>query len=131
MGSSASSVSDTRSAVVHLSPTCTCCVEYAAYLRRNGWSVEEIEEADMSAFKRDLGVPDEASGCHTTVIDGYVVEGHVPLAAIDRLLTERPAIDGIGLPGMPLGSPGMTGTATGPMAVVAFADGTITPFGEY
>ena len=93
--------------------------------------MEEIEEADMSAFKRDLGVPDEASGCHTTVIDGYVVEGHVPLAAIDRLLTERPAIDGIGLPGMPLGSPGMTGTATGPMAVVAFADGTITPFGEY
>lgn len=120
-----------RTAEVHLSPICTCCTEYAAYLRRNGWTVEEIEEQDISAFQRYLGVPEAARGCHTTLIDGYVVEGHVPLAAVERLLAERPAIDGIGLPGMPLGSPGMSGAADGPLAVVAFDGGEVTPYGEY
>ena len=120
-----------RTAEVHLSPTCTCCTEYAAYLRRNGWTVEEIEEQDISAFQGDLGVPESARGCHTTLIDGYVVEGHVPLAAVERLLAERPAIDGIALPGMPLGSPGMTGEADGPMVVLSFDRGDVTPYGEY
>lgn len=128
-----SPASDTgaRMAEVHLSPTCTCCTEYAAYLRRNGWTVEEIEEQDISAFQGDLDVPEAARGCHTTLIDGYVVEGHVPLAAVERLLAERPAIDGIALPGMPLGSPGMSGTADGPLVVVAFDGREVTPYGEY
>lgn len=118
-------------AEVHLSPTCTYCTEYVAYPRRNGWTVEVVEEPDIAAFQAARGVPDAARGCHTTLVDGYVVEGHVPLAALEQLLAERPAIDGIGLPGMPLGSPGMSGEATGPLAVVAFAGDEVTPFGEY
>lgn len=120
-----------RTAELHLSPTCTCCTEYAAYLRRNGWTVEEIEEQDISAFQRDLGVPEAARGCHITLMDGYVVDGHVPLAAVERLLAERAAIDGIALPGMPLGSPGMTAAAEGPMVLVAFDGTEISPYGEY
>lgn len=118
-------------AEVHLSPTCTCCTEYVAYLRRQGWKVEVVEEADIAAFQAERGVPEAARGCHSTLVAGYVVEGHVPLAALERLLAERPAIDGIGLPGMPLGSPGMGGTASGPFAVVAFDEGAVTPYGEY
>jgi hypothetical protein len=64
-------------------------------------------------------------------VSGYFVEGHVPLAAVDRLLTERPSIDGIGLPGMPVGSPGMGGVQEGPLEVVAVSRGQITPFGSY
>ena len=118
-------------AEVRLSPTCNCCTDYVAYLRRQGWTVEVIEEPDIAAFQDERGVPEAARGCHTTLVDGYAVEGHVPLPALERLLAERPAIDGIGLPGMPLGSPGMTGTATGPFTVVAFDAGEVTPFGEY
>lgn len=131
MASREPSAATARSAVVHLSPTCTCCTEYAALLRRAGWSVEEIQEDDTSALKRSQGIPESAWACHTTVIDGYLIEGHVPLSAIDRLLAERPAIDGIALPGMPPGSPGMSGVADGPMLVVAFDDGEVSPYGEY
>lgn len=118
-------------AEVHLSPTCTCCTEYVAYLRRNGWTVEVVEEPDIATFQAERGVPEAARGCHTTLIGGYLVEGHVPLVAVERLLAERPAIDGIGLPGMPLGSPGMSGDASGSFAVVAFAGDEVTPFGQY
>ena len=122
---------DAKLAEVHLSPTCTCCTEYVAYLRRHGWTVEVVEERDIVAFQDEQGVPEAARGCHTTLVGGYLVEGHVPLPAIERLLDERPAIDGIGLPGMPLGSPGMTGTATGPLAVVAFDGEEVVTFAEY
>lgn len=121
----------TRLAEVHLSPTCTCCTEYVAYLRRAGWTVTVVEEPDIGAFQTERGVPEAARGCHTTLIGGYLVDGHVPLPAIERLLEEQPAVDGIGLPGMPLGSPGMSGTATGPLAVVAYDGDQVTPFGEY
>ena len=122
---------EARVAEVHLSPTCTCCTGYVDYLRRNGWTVEVVEEPDIAAFQDARGIPAEARGCHTTLVDGYVVDGHVPLAAIDQLLDERPDVDGIGLPGMPLGSPGMSGTASGPFDVVAFGGDEVTPFGEY
>lgn len=125
------SATSAKVATVHLSPTCNCCTEYVAYLRRNGWTVEVVEELDLAAFQDERGIPTDARGCHTTLIDGYLVDGHVPLAAIERLLDERPDIDGIGLPGMPLGSPGM-GEPTGePLTVVAFRGDEITPFGEY
>lgn len=120
-----------RVAEVHLSPSCGCCTEYVAYLRRHGWTVEVVEEPDIGAFQDERGVPEDARGCHTMLIGGYLVDGHVPLPAIERLLEERPAVDGIGLPGMPMGSPGMTGTAAGPLAVVAYAGDQVTPFGEY
>lgn len=127
----ATAQSAARVAEVHLSPSCGCCTEYVAYLRRHGWTVEVVEESDISAFQDERGVPDDARGCHTMLVGGYLVDGHVPLAAIERLLEERPAVDGIGLPGMPMGSPGMSGTAAGPLAVVAYTGDQVTPFGEY
>ena len=86
---------------------------------------------DVSAVKEELGVPPMASACHTTTIGPYVIEGHVPVEAIERLLDERPDIQGIALSGMPSGSPGMFGTQTEPFAVLAFENGELSPFGLY
>jgi len=116
---------------IHRSPTCACCHEWVAYLRAEGTAVIEVEEADVSAYKRSLGIPQELWSCHTSVVDGYVVEGHVPLEAIERLLAERPDIDGIALAGMPPGSPGMPGPREAPLEVQSFRDGVVTPFGSY
>jgi hypothetical protein len=116
---------------MYRSPTCTCCHEYEAILRRAGWTVAIEEIEDTAAFKTSHGIPSEAWSCHTLVVDRYVVEGHVPLAAIDRLLERGPAIDGIALPGMPPGSPGMDGTATGPFEVLAIQAGATAPFGAF
>ncbi len=98
-----------REAVVYKSPTCGCCKGWATYLQRNGYQVTSVDRDDMEKVKDGLGVPDDIRSCHTAKIDGYVVEGHVPLAAIDKLLAERPKAIGIASPGMPSGSPGMDG----------------------
>lgn len=100
-------------------------------MRAHGWTVRSIETDDMTRVKRQHRLPDASWSCHTAVIDGYVVEGHVPLAAIEDLLAERPAIDGIALPGMPAGSPGMPGTKEAPFQILAVEDGNATPFGAY
>jgi hypothetical protein len=97
------------SAQLFKNPQCNCCEGYASYLRNNGYAVTTTATHNLSLIRRQHGVPDKLAGCHTTIVGGYVVEGHVPVAAIDRLLSERPKIKGISLPGMPEGSPGMTG----------------------
>jgi hypothetical protein len=104
---------------LYKSPDCGCCDGYADYLRQHGFAVTTNSTADLAAISRKAGVPAELQGCHTAQIDGYVVEGHVPVEAIDRLLAERPAITGIVLPGMPLGSPGMGGTKAAPFVIQA------------
>ncbi len=106
-----------RQAVLYKAPDCGCCEEYAKYLRENGFRVKVIATQDLPATKKEHGVPETQEGCHTTLIDGYVVEGHVPMSAINKLLTERPVIKGITLPGMPAGSPGMTGEKTEPFTI--------------
>lgn len=116
---------------VHKSPGCECCAGWETYMASHGYTVESTEEADLSAFKESQGIPRDAWSCHTAVIDGYTVEGHVPVEAIGDLLAERPDIDGIALPGMPPGSPGMPGEKGAPFEVLAIDDGTITTFGEY
>lgn len=89
------------------SPTCGCCVNWAKYLEDHG--VEVITEETMNVYgvKEEHGVPNQLSSCHTAVVDGYVVEGHVPVEDIQRLLAERPDVTGIAVPGMPPNSPGM------------------------
>jgi hypothetical protein len=82
------------------------------YLRSNGFPVKAEDKDDLAAIKRQYSVPNSLAACHTAVVDGYVIEGHVPADLIDRLLRERPRIAGIAVPGMPAGSPGMT-TAPG------------------
>jgi hypothetical protein len=88
---------------------CGCCTAWAEILRAEGFSVidEEVHPADLVKIKLEKGVPQDLSSCHTAMIDGYVVEGHVPAADIRRLLTERPDALGLAVPEMPYGSPGM------------------------
>jgi hypothetical protein len=104
-------------ALMYKNPQCGCCEEYAKYLRRNGFKVTVKETHNMSLISRQNGVPEKLAGCHTMLIGGYVVEGHVPVGAINKLLKERPGIKGISLPGMPDGSPGMTGVKTEPFTI--------------
>ena len=91
------------------SPTCGCCREYILYLKRQGFEVEEKPTEDMLAIKEQYQIPSEMESCHTAVIGDYFIEGHMPIEAIKKLLAEKPDILGIGLPGMPQGSPGMGG----------------------
>lgn len=111
------SAGEKPAATLYKNPQCDCCEEYATYLRQNGYEVTVKPTHDLSLIKRKHGVPANFEGCHTTLIDGYVVEGHVPVQTLERLLTERPAIKGISLPGMPQGSPGMTGQKTEPFTI--------------
>jgi hypothetical protein len=113
--------------VMYASPTCGCCREYAAYLQDRGHSVESRYVDDVAEIKDSAGVPASVEGCHTTLMGGYVVEGHVPIEAIDKLLRERPGIDGIALPDMPAGSPGMGGAKTEPFEIRSFTGGTVDP----
>ena len=103
---------------VHKSPTCGCCEKYVDYLRENGFAVKAVNESDMGAIKKRHGVS-HVAGCHTALVDGYVVEGHVPVAAIRKLLKDKPAIVGISTPGMPMNSPGMGEMKKGTLTVYA------------
>jgi len=104
---------------LYKNPQCGCCENYAAYLRENGFTVDVKPTNDLAEISREAGVPEELEGCHTAFIDGYVVDGHVPVGMIQKLLSERPAIAGITLPGMPLGSPGMNGSKAEPFTIFA------------
>jgi len=86
---------------------CGCCDDYAAYLEKNGFEVEIKSMRSLTQTKRTAGVPQGYEGCHTLFVDGYVVDGLVPVNTINKLLNERPEITGIALPGMPWGAPGM------------------------
>jgi hypothetical protein len=100
-------------------PQCSCCEGYAAYLRKNGFEVDVKPTNDLAEISSKAGVPEELQGCHTVFVGDYVVDGHVPVKVIRKLLSERPAIAGITLPGMPEGSPGMTGQKRGPFTIYA------------
>jgi hypothetical protein len=106
-----------KKATLYKNPECGCCAEYAKYLGQNGFDVQIVDTFDLPSVKREHSVPAALEGCHTTLVDGYVIEGHVPADIVQRLLREKPAIKGISLPGMPAGSPGMTGEKTAPLTV--------------
>ncbi len=98
---------DDKSVMVYKSPTCGCCSKWVEHLRAAGFSVTATDVADISEYKLRYGVPWQLGSCHTAVVGGYVIEGHVPAEDIIRLLTDKPDILGLAVPGMPLGSPGM------------------------
>ncbi len=100
---------DSPVAKVYYSNTCGCCANYVSYLKYSGFKVEPTTVADIGEIKEKLSIPPELMSCHTTVVGGYTVEGHMPVEVINKLLAEKPAIKGIALPGMPNGSPGMGG----------------------
>jgi hypothetical protein len=93
--------------VVYKDPNCGCCSGWVEHIREAGFQARVSETADLSPIKARLLVPRALASCHTAEIEGYVIEGHVPAAAIRRLLAERPAATGLAVPGMPVGSPGM------------------------
>ena len=123
LAAGAASAQQSRTATVYKSPLCGCCGEYVKMLRQNGYQVTVIDAEDHSAIKRRYGISSTLESCHTTVVGGYAVEGHVPLKVIERLLAEKPPIRGISLPGMPDGSPGMSGRKTEPFVIFEIGAG--------
>jgi len=117
--------------VVYKTPSCGCCNGWVEHLREAGFDVEARDVRDLMSVKIDAGVPTDLTSCHTALIDGYVVEGHIPADVVKRLLAERPAVAGIAVPGMPIGSPGMEGPNPEAYTVQAFtADGDRATFAE-
>ena len=102
------------------SPTCGCCGAWVTLAREEGYDIEVTDTRDVTRIKLDNDVPGAMWACHTAIVDGYVVEGHVPFVAIAKLLKERPEITGIAVPGMPGGSPGMGNDPTARYDVMAF-----------
>jgi hypothetical protein len=115
-----SGVAIAREVTVYKSPTCGCCANYAAYLKRQGFSVKVIETNNMDGIKSKYNIPHSLESCHTSVVDDYIVEGHIPFEIINKLIDEKPAVTGIGMSGMPSGSPGMPGAKTDPFMVYSF-----------
>jgi hypothetical protein len=92
---------------VYKDPTCGCCALWVEHLRKAGFTATVTDVDDMAAIKAKHGVPGRVRSCHTALVGGYVLEGHVPAEDVQRLLRQRPGIVGVGVPGMPIGSPGM------------------------
>ena len=105
---------------VYKTPECGCCKGWVKHLRDNGFQVETMDMPDLSLVKQKYGVKPALEACHTAVVNGYVVEGHVPADVIVKLLRERPAVSGIAVPGMPGGSPGMEGGSKQSYDVLTF-----------
>lgn len=106
--------------LVYKSPTCGCCKDWMKHLQASGLTVKTVDVADLAAVRARFGVPDRLAACHTAVVGGYAVEGHVPAGAVKRLLAEKPNALGISVPGMPIGSPGMEGANPEAFGVVVF-----------
>lgn len=111
---------DLPTVLVYKSPTCGCCNGWVEHMEAAGFVVDARNTTDLMTVKRDGGVPPQMSSCHTAIIDGYVVEGHVPAEQVKQLLADRPEVAGIAVPGMPIGSPGMEGPNPSPYEVLSF-----------
>ena len=121
-----------ESITVYKSPSCGCCSQWVRHLQDNGFEVEAINRSDMNGVKSEAGIPRQLASCHTAVIGGYVIEGHVPATDIKRLLEERPDVAGLTVPGMPMGSPGMEGHRQDKYEVLTFTRlGDATTFSRY
>lgn len=105
---------------VYKTPTCGCCKAWVQHLRDNGFQVETIDMPDLSLIKQKYGVKPALEACHTAIVNGYVVEGHVPADVIMKLLREHPAVAGVAVPGMPGGAPGMEGSSKERYDVLTF-----------
>nr|WP_245451149.1 DUF411 domain-containing protein [Pseudaminobacter arsenicus] len=107
LSSTAAGAAAGESIAVYKTPWCGCCHAWAEAVGKAGYQVKTVDLEDLSQIRKQAGVPTEMEGCHVAAIEGYFLEGHVPLEAIEKLLAERPAISGLAVPGMPQGSLGM------------------------
>ncbi len=114
--------------LVHKDPNCSCCSGWVRHLKDAGFAVTVEETTDLRPVRKRLGVPADLAACHTAEVDGYVLEGHVPAAAVRRLLEKRPTAIGLAVPGMPAGSPGMEGGTPQRYEVVLFGATGRQPF---
>jgi hypothetical protein len=134
---SSSAFAQTRAAAkphlaVYKSPTCGCCGKWIEYMRSKGFTATTTDLADVAPIKIKNQVPARLQSCHTSLVGGYVIEGHVPAEDVRRLLKERPAIVGLAAPGMPAGSPGMDVPSSPPYEVLAFdKDGRTTVYATH
>ena len=118
--------------IVYKDPNCGCCTAWVDHLKANGFSVTVHDVRDRAPHKKKLGVPERLASCHTAVVDGYTIEGHVPASEIKRLLAERPRATGLAVPGMPEGSPGMETGKRDPYDVLLFdKDGKASVYKSY
>ena len=114
--------------LVHKDPNCSCCAGWVRHLKDAGFAVRVEETTNLQPVRKRLGVPVDLAACHTAEVDGYVLEGHVPAAAVRRLLEQRPTAIGLAVPGMPAGSPGMEGGTPQRYDVVLFGKTGRQPF---
>ena len=124
----------TETVTVYRSPSCGCCTKWVEHMQEAGFEVEMHEVSDVTSIKRMNGLPARLASCHTALVGGYLVEGHVPAADVKRLLAEKPKIAGLAVPEMPIGSPGMEmpGVKAKPYDVLAFdSDGRTEVFQHY
>lgn len=121
-------LADEATITVHKDPNCGCCSGWVQLLRDAGFSVRVEETSDLPSVRNRLGIPADLAACHTAEIAGYLLEGHVPAAAIRRLVSERPKARGLAVPGMPAGSPGMGAANMQPYTVVLFGSGGYKSF---
>ena len=120
------------SITVYKTATCGCCGKWVDHLKANGFDVEVGTVAETASYRQKYGVPEKLASCHTAVVNGYAVEGHVPAADIKRLLKEKPKAKGIAVPGMPMGSPGMEGPRSENYSVLLFReDGSTEVFARH
>ncbi len=110
-------------ATIYKSPSCGCCVGYNAEIRGLGVKTKIVEIENMQEIKDKYNIPKDMESCHTTIIGNYFIEGHMPFEAVEKLLTEKPDINGIALPNMPAGTPGMPGIKSGPYNIYQIKDG--------
>ena len=108
---------------LYKNPECGCCEGYADYLRQHGFKVTAVPTNNLTAMGEKYGIPDGLQPCHISLIDGYVVGGHIPIEIVNRLLSEKPQITGITLPGMPVGTPAMPGNKPSPLDIYEIGKG--------
>lgn len=122
----------TNEMTVYKTATCNCCNLWVTHLRDHGFQVKVQDVPSPAEYRRKHGVPENLSSCHTAIVEGYTIEGHVPAAEVQRLLKQRPKAIGLAVPGMPLGSPGMEAARSERYAVLLIhADGTTSVYKEY
>ncbi len=131
IGMSPAIANETPKVQVYKTPTCSCCGKWVEHLRANGFEVETTDLPDLRDVKLQNGIPRQLASCHTAIVGGYVVEGHVPASDIKRLLETRSAVAGLAGPGMPIGSPGMEGPKPETYNVVSFGPEGIMVFATH
>jgi len=126
----APALADTLRGTLYKDQNCPCCEGHASYLEQNGIEIDIKPVEDIAAISQGAGIPSDYQGCHTLMLEGYAIEGHVSLEIIEKLLKEHPVdVVGISLPGMPTGVPGMSGPYDGPYDVYAIKkDGSVSVF---